>query len=79
MAPDSGYRYGLLWWLENPQTASTAIPSCHASGNGGQKIFVFPSADLVVVFTGSSYNVARLSHRQPVTILNQYILPALTP
>jgi CubicO group peptidase (beta-lactamase class C family) len=75
--PDSGYHYGLLWWVENPLTASTAIPSCHASGNGGQKIFVFPSADLVVVFTGSSYNVARLSHRQPVAILNQYILPAL--
>ena len=75
--PVSGYRYGLLWWIENPLTDSTLIPSCHASGNGGQKIFVFPSADLVVVFTGSNYNVARLGHRQPVIILNQYILPAL--
>lgn len=54
------------------------IPSGHASGNGGQKIFIFPSADLVVVFTGSNYNRARLSHQQPVQMLNQYILPALT-
>jgi CubicO group peptidase (beta-lactamase class C family) len=77
--PDSGYQYGFLWWIRNPLTDSTAIPSCHASGNGGQKIFVFPSADLVVVFTGSNYNVARLGHGQPVVILNQYILPALDP
>lgn len=76
---DSGYRYGYLWWLRNPQTDEPALPSCHASGNGGQKIFVFPTADLVVVFTGSSYNKARYSHQQPVLLLNQYILPALTP
>jgi CubicO group peptidase (beta-lactamase class C family) len=76
--PVSGYRYGLLWWLGNPQTDDPSLPSCHASGNGGQKIFVFPTADLVVVFTGSSYNKARYSHQQPVVMLNRFILPALT-
>ena len=76
--PASGYRYGLLWWIRNPLTDETVIPSCHASGNGGQKIFVFPTAGLVVVFTGSNYNKGRLSHQQPVRMLNQYILPALT-
>lgn len=75
---DTRYRYGYLWWLRNPQTDDPALPSCHASGNGGQKIFLFPTADLVVVFTGSSYNKARYSHQQPVLLLNQYILPALT-
>ncbi len=74
----SGYRYGLLWWLRNPLTDDTSLPSCHASGNGGQKIFVFPSVDAVVVFTGSNYNRARLSHQQPVEMLNRAILPALT-
>ena len=75
---DTRYRYGFLWWLGNPQTDDPALPSCHASGNGGQKIFVLPTADLVVVFTGSSYNKARYSHQQPVLLLNRFILPALT-
>jgi len=75
--PDRGYRYGLLWWIRNPITDSTTLTSCHASGNGGQKIFVVPGADLVVVFTGSNYDNARLGHRQPVILLNQFILPAV--
>ncbi len=75
---ESRTRYGMLWWLRNPLTDDPSLPSCHASGNGGQKIFVFPTADLVVVFTGSSFNRARYSHQQPVLLLNRFILPALT-
>jgi CubicO group peptidase (beta-lactamase class C family) len=77
--PDTGYRYGLLWWIRNPIVDSLPIPSCHASGNGGQKIYLFPSVDLVVVFVGRNYDHARLGHRQPAEILARYILPAVTP
>jgi hypothetical protein len=44
-----------------------------ATGNGGQKIFLVPSLDAVVVLTGGSYNVS-----SPATaIMAQEILPAL--
>jgi CubicO group peptidase (beta-lactamase class C family) len=71
--------YGYLWWRRNPITDTTRLPSYHASGNGGQKIFVVPDAGLVVVFTGRNYNRARYGHAQPVALLNRYVLPALRP
>lgn len=69
--------YGYQWWTtatrpdEDPRTAHY-----FASGNGGQKVFVFPKLDLVVVFNGSHYN-RRLGHQQPRRILTDFILPAV--
>ena len=48
-----GGGYGYLWWLGNPQ------PDLHwigAIGNGGQRIWVVPSRDLVVVITAGLYD-----------------------
>ena len=48
-----------------------------ASGNGGQKIYVFPEFELVAVFTGGNYNSDLSS--QPDQMLINYILPAMIP
>jgi len=65
--------YGYQWWLQTYHAAPTAIESFFASGWGGQRIAVFPSLDMVVVFTGGN-NVGE----EPVDlILGRHILPAV--
>lgn len=55
--------YGYLWWLDDDYY--------YAWGSEGQKIFVIPDYDMVVVFTGSS------NTQEPYEfILENYILPA---
>ncbi len=67
----SGYAY--QWWLETYRVDSTSIDSYYASGWGGQNIVVFPSLDIIVVFTGGNY-VARDPADE---IITRYILPAV--
>jgi hypothetical protein len=43
------------------------------SGNGGQKVYLVPSLDLVVVFTGGSFNA-----ESPVNaMMTEILLPAM--
>jgi hypothetical protein len=43
------------------------------SGNGGQKVYLVPSLDLIAVFTGGSFNV-----ESPVNqMMARVLLPAL--
>ena len=44
-----------MWYYRNEPTGSTATPVHFASGNGGNKIYVVPSRDLVVAITLSAY------------------------
>lgn len=66
--------YGYQWWTrcENDST----FDHYFASGNGGQRIHIFPHLNMVVVFTGSHYNNT-IGHRQPNEILERYILSAV--
>lgn len=68
-------RYGYLWWKRSFSRASGNVDSYFTSGNGGNYIFVMPSVDLVVVFTGSNYNSSLGD--QPFTILAERVLPAI--
>ncbi len=68
-------RYGFLWWKRSFSRASGNVDSFFTSGNGGNFIFVIPSLDLVVVFTGSNYN-SELGD-QPFRILADRVLPAV--
>jgi CubicO group peptidase (beta-lactamase class C family) len=58
VAPDPvcGTRYGLYWWEGPGCAASPPAPWFAAIGNGGQRIWVVPSRDLVVVSTMGLYN-----------------------
>lgn len=69
--------YGFLWWKRTFEHGFTGplVDGFFTSGNGGNFIFVFPSLDLVVVFTGSNYN-SRLGD-QPFLILADHVLPAV--
>ena len=70
--------YGYLWWhqwLAVPTAAGTErVDMVVATGNGGQKIFLVPSLDLVAVFTGGAYNA---EETPPNAVMIDVLLPAL--
>jgi CubicO group peptidase (beta-lactamase class C family) len=68
-----GDRYGYLWWLNTYHTNSHSVDAYFASGWGGQRIFVFPGLDMVVVLTGGNY----ATHEPDQEILTRHILPAV--
>ncbi len=66
--------YGFQWWTHTPRSFEDPRTRHYvAAGNGGQRIYVFPELDMVVVFTGSNYDKP-IGHRQPLQILNRSIL-----
>lgn len=71
---NSSTEYGYLWWRRSFTVAGETFFTFYAAGNGGQYIFVFPSLDMVVVFTGGNFNSSLM--RQPYDLLQDFILPA---
>lgn len=69
--------YGYFWWHQWVNADTPAGPRrvdmIVATGNGGQKIYLVPSLDAVVVMTGGSFNAS-----SPATsIMAKELLPAL--
>jgi CubicO group peptidase (beta-lactamase class C family) len=57
--------YGYQWWTgsERAGAGAATVPLYFASGNGGQRLFVVPDRELVVVVTSAAYNRIRGHHR----------------
>jgi CubicO group peptidase (beta-lactamase class C family) len=73
--PLSGsHGYGYQWWSATSRDTAPATSFFLASGNGGQRIQVFPTLDAVLVFTGHYYDQADVSDA-----LLARILPAIRP
>ncbi|MGB3801042.1 MAG: serine hydrolase [Lewinella sp.] len=71
-----GEDFGYLWRMLNRAVKEDYIRSFEAWGNGGQYIMVFPSLELVAVFTGENYG--RFPEmEQAFELLNQFILPVI--
>jgi CubicO group peptidase (beta-lactamase class C family) len=51
--------YGRFWWLGRTLSGEREVPWISAIGLGGQRIFIVPSLDLVVVSTSGLYTSAR--------------------
>jgi CubicO group peptidase (beta-lactamase class C family) len=70
-----GEEFGYLWRMIERAQGERTIRSFEAWGNGGQFIMVFPSLELVAVFTGENYG--RFPEmEQPFEMVDKYILPA---
>jgi CubicO group peptidase (beta-lactamase class C family) len=53
---DDGLQYGYLWWTAMVDHHGRRLPWAGGFGNGGQRIFVVPDLDLVVVVTAGAYS-----------------------
>ncbi len=73
---DDDTEYGYLWWLKSFKSADKSYPAFYMSGNGGNKVIVFPSLDLVAVITSTNYST-RGMHEQTEKLLTDYILAAV--
>jgi CubicO group peptidase (beta-lactamase class C family) len=68
--------YGYQWWLGSFHVRDKTFESYSARGQGGQFIIVFPSLQMVAVFTGWNDNELL---GQPLDMIQKYILPAALP
>jgi CubicO group peptidase (beta-lactamase class C family) len=72
---DQGH-YGYLFWNDTFPLNEKMVEVAYASGNGGNKIYIFKNIDAVVVITASAYNKA-YAHSQVNKMMANYILPAI--
>ena len=70
---DEQTKYGYLWWLKDFQAGERSWSAYYMSGNGGNKVAVFPQLDMVVVITSTNYNTKGM-HEQTERLLTDYIL-----
>lgn len=70
-----GYGYG--WHRYLLETETRRYEAYAATGNGGQLVVVVPSLDLVVGFSGGSYNAYRTWVQWMKILIPKYIIPAV--
>jgi CubicO group peptidase (beta-lactamase class C family) len=73
---DDDTEYGYLWWIKSFKAGERSYPAFFMSGNGGNKVVVFPGLDTAVVITSTNYST-RGMHEQTEKLLTDYILAAV--
>ena len=72
-----GLDYGFQFWLGASFVSGKRIDWVEAQGQGGQRIFIVPTLDLVTVVTaGNYYGNDRLANLVPQIVFDDYVLPA---
>lgn len=66
--------YGYLWWLHAFKVGESekSYQAYYMTGNGGNKIAVFPDLDMVVVITSTNYNTKGM-HEQTEKLMSQLL------
>ena len=73
-----GLDYGFQFWLGASSVLGRRIDWVEAQGQGGQRIFVVPTLDLVAVVTaGDYYGNDRLANLVPQIVFDDYVLPSV--
>ena len=75
--PGDDEYYGYLFWNSTFNVKGKQYEAFFATGNGGNKIFVFKDQPLVVVITATAFGKWYM-HRQVSSMMERYILPAVT-
>jgi CubicO group peptidase (beta-lactamase class C family) len=69
--------YGYLFWNKTYNVDGKDYETFYATGNGGNKIFIFNDQPLVIVITATAYGKPYM-HRQVDRMMEKYVLPAVT-
>jgi CubicO group peptidase (beta-lactamase class C family) len=66
--------YGYLWWLHAFKVGDTdkSYRAFYMTGNGGNKVAVFPEQDMVIVITSTNYNTKGM-HEQTEKLMSQLL------
>jgi CubicO group peptidase (beta-lactamase class C family) len=73
---DDGTDYGYLWWLRLFPYGDSTCAAWLMQGNGGNKVAVVPSLDMVAVITSTNFN-SKDMHELSDRLLTEYILAAV--
>src|SRR4029453_7019307 len=68
--------YGYQWWMGRTFSDGKDIPWIAAQGWGGQRVFIVPDLDIVVVTTGAMYASPRQGN-PGLEILYSFVIPAI--
>ncbi len=68
--------YGFLFWNKTYVVEGRELETYYCAGNGGNRIFVFPQENLVVVVTATAYGM-NYAHSQVDEVMELYVLPAV--
>jgi CubicO group peptidase (beta-lactamase class C family) len=68
--------YGYQWWLGRSFRNGAELSWAAGVGLGGQRLYVVPSLDLVVMITAGHYRDG-LQGTVPFGIFNRVVLPAV--
>jgi|GEM_PF-2264270 hypothetical protein len=71
--------YSYHFWVTNYTYGTKTVGQFGAQGDGGNYILIFPTLNMVVVFTGGLYLESPTYDNQITAILTSYILPAVSP
>ena len=73
---DDETRYGYLWWLKTFQSGDKSFAAYFMTGTGGNKVFVFPELEMIVVITSTNYALHN-AHQLSDQVLTEHILAAI--
>ena len=73
---DDETEYGYLWWLRAFQSGEKSRRAYYMTGTGGNKVFVFPDLEMVVVITTTNFRVSG-PHLLSERLLTEHILGAV--
>lgn len=68
--------YGYQWWMGRTLSGDRDVPWIAAMGRGGQRVFIVPSADLVVMTTSGLY-ASPVQGQAALDMLYSVVFPAL--
>jgi CubicO group peptidase (beta-lactamase class C family) len=68
--------YGYQWWLGRTLSRGEEIKWIAAMGLGGQRIFIVPDLDLVMMTTSGLYSSPRQGHAE-IDVLSSIVIPSI--
>jgi CubicO group peptidase (beta-lactamase class C family) len=68
--------YGYQWWLGRSLSDGKEVTWIAAMGLGGQRLFIVPDLDLVVMMTAGLYGSGRQGHAE-IDILSNFVIPSV--